>query len=338
MIQTACLISKLVDVPREWVFEHYLQLGEKLCGQDIRLKSCFNANDKTPSMYVFADKSKVYRFKDFSTGKGGDGVTLVHEMFKLSSRGEAAHKIIEDFNQWNLAGNKADYAIREFKQQTRYKVTSHVSRKWNTNDRSYWSKYKIGSKLLEKYCVQPIESYTLSKTEDGELKELVISGAFIYGYFKKDGTLYKIYQPMVRENKFIKVHAHIQGSEQLTYEKPYLVITSSMKDLLDFELLGYDNAESVAPDSENTLIPEVNIIKYKQKYKKICTLFDYDTAGLEGSKKYLEKYHIPYVVLDMEKDLSDSVEHHGLEKVREKLTYLLRRTLTDEQNDDNLPF
>lgn len=337
MIQTASLISKLVDVPREWVFEHYLQIGEPLSGQDIRIRSCFNPNDRTPSMYIFADKSKIYRFKDFSTGKGGDGVTLVYELFKLSSRGEAAHKIIEDFNQWKLAGNKADYAIREFKQKTRYKVASHVTRTWTTNDKNYWSKYKIGSKLLEKYHVRPLESYTLSKIEDDEVKELVISGSFIYGYFKKDGTLYKIYQPMVRDNKFIKVHSHIQGSEQLTYEKPYLIITSSMKDLLDFELLGYDNAECIAPDSENTLIPEVNIIKYKQKYKKICTLFDYDTAGLEGSKKYLEKYNIPYVVLDMKKDLSDSVEHYGLDEVRRKLTYLLRKTLADE-SDDNTPF
>ena len=67
-------------------------------------------------MYQQKDKNKVYRFKDFSSGKGGDGVTLVHELFNLSSRGEAAHKIIEDYNQQNLTGRK-DYSLQEFKQQ-----------------------------------------------------------------------------------------------------------------------------------------------------------------------------------------------------------------------------
>ena len=335
MLHTASLISKLNDVPREWVFEHYLKIGEKLSGQDIKMKSIFNPSDRTPSMYVFADKNKTYRFKDFSTGKGGDGVGLVHELFKLSTRGEAAHKIIEDYNQWSL-GNKEDYSLREFKQQTRYKLASYLKRGWTTNDKSYWGRYKIGSKLLEKYHVAPIAEYMLVKEVDGEVKELIISGSFIYGYFKEDGTLYKIYQPMVRENKFIKIHSHIQGSEQLTYDKPYLVITSSMKDLLDFNMLGITNAETIAPDSENALIPEANIIKYKQKYKGICTLFDNDKAGKEGSLKYLERYGIPFIELPLEKDLSDSIHRYGLDDVRGHVIPLLRQTLANESN--NFPF
>jgi hypothetical protein len=329
MIRTACLISKLTEVPREWVFEHYLNIGESLNGQDVKMKSVFNTTDKTPSMYIFADKNKVYRFKDFSSGKGGDGVTLVHELFNLSSRGEAAHKIIEDYNQQNLTGRK-DYSLQEFKQQARYKITSYTKRSWTTNDKAYWGKYKIGSKLLEKYCVVPLAEYLLTKNDEGEITELIISGSFIYGYFKQDGTLYKIYQPMVKKNKFLKIHPYIQGSEQLTYEKPYLLISSSMKDLLDFNVLGLTNVESVAPDSENTLIPENIILKYKQKYKAICTLFDYDKAGKDASLKYLEKYGISFIELPLEKDLSDSIEKHGVEEIRNHMIPLLRKTLTDE--------
>jgi DNA primase len=110
-------------------------------------------------------------------------------------------------------------------------------------------------------------------------------------------------------------------------EVPYLVICSSLKDIMAFTKLGYKNAEAIAPDSENVLIPEHAITAYKHKYKGICTLFDNDTAGKESMKKYQDKYGIPYVVLDMSKDLSDSIRDHGLHKVKEQLTPLLKQKL-----------
>jgi hypothetical protein len=43
MISTRNLISDLRDVPREWVFENYLNLKEKLTGQDVKILSAFNS-------------------------------------------------------------------------------------------------------------------------------------------------------------------------------------------------------------------------------------------------------------------------------------------------------
>ena len=40
MISTKNLIYDLADVPREWIFEHYLNLTEKLTGQDLKIKYC----------------------------------------------------------------------------------------------------------------------------------------------------------------------------------------------------------------------------------------------------------------------------------------------------------
>jgi hypothetical protein len=94
-----------------------------------------------------------------------------------------------------------------------------------------------------------------------------------------------------------------------------------------FNKLNYKNAEAIAPDSENTLIPEHIISAYKHKYKGICTLFDNDLAGIESMKKYKDKYDIPYVVLDMSKDLSDSLRDHNIIKVKEVLTPLLKQAL-----------
>lgn len=324
MISTKSIITSLNDVPREWVFEYYLKLPDKLTGQDIKIKSIFS-EDKVPSMVIFYSKDK-YLFKDFSSDKSGDGAELVKDMFNFSTKGEAAHRIIEDYNLW-LLNNGEDVEVRDFKVQQRFKVTEFETRSWNTDDSKYWGKYHIGSKLLDKYNVKPLSFYKMEKTVADEKVERVINGYRIYGYFKADGTLYKIYQPMITTFKFMKIHSYIQGSEQLTLRGEYLVICSSMKDMLAFIKLGFKNIEVIAPDSENTLIPEHVISAYRLKYKNICTLFDIDQAGLNAMAKYQDKYNMPSVVFNMEKDLSDSVEKYGLTKVREEITPRLKQVL-----------
>lgn len=325
MLSTKSLICSIDQVPREWVFEYYLKLEEKLTGQDVKIKSVFTV-DKTPSMCIYYAKVGKYMFKDFSSNKAGDGVTLIMEMFKLSTRGETAHKIIEDYNQFTLT-NKEDFSLREFKIRQKYKVQHFETRQWNVSDSKYWLSFKIGSSLLEKYNVVPLDSYKMQKEEEGEVKELMMKGPRIYGYFRKDGTLYKIYQPMTRDSKFIKVQDYVQGTDQLTMKVPYLVISSSLKDIMTFEKMRYKNAESVAPDSENTLIPEHIIHAYRHKYEGICTMFDNDAAGIKAMKNYEERYGIPGVLLNLSKDHSDSVKDRGVEKVREVLTPLLTKAL-----------
>lgn len=327
MLRTKSLVSSLNHIPREWPFEFYLNLTEKLTGQDVKIKSIFNPNDKVPSLCVYyAQATQKYRFKDFSTDIGGDGVTLVQNKFNLANRGEAAHKLIEDYNQFMLTNNE-NYSLREFKVQQKYKVIDFQTRAWTTLDQKYWNQFHIGSKDLEFFCIAPLEQYIMQKEQDGEIKELRITGAYIYGYFRKDGTLYKIYQPMVKENKFIKVRDYIQGSDQLTLSVPYLVICSSLKDIAVFRKLGFKNAEAIAPDSENTLIQEAYIMSYKHKYQSICTLFDNDEAGIKAMNKYKDKYDLPFAHLKLSKDLSDSGRDHGIKLTREAVQPLLTKAL-----------
>lgn len=328
MISTKNLTSELKDVPREWVYEFYLKLNEQLSGQDLKIKSVFNVQDKTPSMCIYYSKtSEKYKFKDFSTGKEGDGVSLVQNLFSLTTRGEAAHKIISDYNHFIL-NNKEDIRLKEFKIQQKYKVTHFVKRSWTNVDQKFWTDFHIGSKLLEYYQVFPLESYTMTKDVDGIEQQLVIQGRhYIYGYFRLDGSLYKIYQPMVKENKFIKVKEYIQGTDQLTFIAKYLVICSSLKDMMCLTKLGYKNIEVIAPDSENVLIQPHIMTAYDLKYDAICCLFDNDTAGIECMAKYSLKYNIPGVLLPLAKDISDSMKQHGILVVKQVLTPLLKEAL-----------
>lgn len=328
MISTSNLIGDISQVPRQWVFEYYLNLSEKLVGQDIKLLSIFNAMDKVPSMCVYMDADKgYYKFKDFSSGFQGDHIELVKHLYNLPSRYYALKRIVDDYQEF--VNNNTVHIVSDIKIQDRYKVVDYEMRHWNSLDQKFWISFHIGSKLLDHYNVVPLKFFKMEKVEEsGIISTVNIEKHYVYGYFRNDGTLYKIYMPKTLDKKFIKVANYIQGLDQLTLEKDYLVITSSLKDLMAFRKLGYKNAEAIAPDSENSMISESVINKLKPYYKSICVLFDNDTAGINSAQKYQEKYGFKYIVFPVEKDLSDAIRAIGVSTVKEQLFNYLKNALS----------
>jgi len=326
MISTKNLITDLSQVPREWVFEYYLNLKEKLSGQDVKILSIFNARDKVPSMFIYYDVvSKFYKFKDFSSGNQGDSIELVKALFNMSTRGHAAYKILEDY-QIYIKNNTI--AVVDILYHDKYKVVDYEMRHWTNFDQTYWMGYKIGSAMLNRYNVVPLAFFTMSKNDlDGAEISYTFKKNYIYGYFRDDGSLYKIYMPKNTDKKFIKVENYIQGTDQLRHDCKYLLITSSLKDLMAFNKLGISNIEAIAPDSENTMIGERAIGELKPHYEKIVVLFDNDEPGIKAAQRYKDKYGFNTILLPMEKDLSDSVKKHGVDKVKEILFPLLKQVL-----------
>jgi hypothetical protein len=322
MFNTKDLVHDINSVPIAWIFEHFCKLKEKLNGQDVKIKSLFNPKERTPSMCIYVDTYNKYKYKDFSTGKGGSAIDLVKELTQLPFH-KACQLVIENYNDFVLHNN-GGYDIGEFKQASRYKVTSHIVRKWNTQDQYFWTQFNIGSKLLEEFHVKPLESYCMTKDDN----ELCIKGLYLYGYFKADGTLYKIYQPKTLDKKFIKVTDYIQGMHQCTGEK-HLLITSSLKDVMSVKSLKL-SLDVIAPDSENTMIRQDMMEEFRNKYSKIIVMFDYDEAGVEAMKKYKEKYpFIEITLLPMSKDVSDSIKDYGAKEVRTRLVPILAKKLND---------
>jgi len=324
------MAARLSDVPREWVFEHYLKLGERLTGQDIQIKSVFNTADKNPSLFVFLSRDKgFYYFKDFSTDNSGDGTSLVKAMYDLTTRGEAAHMIIEDYNS-EVLSNPDAYRERIMKIQERYEIVGIKPRKWTIIDSTYWKAYQVGSSGLAFRKVVPISEYTMCRPDD-PTSEFVVKGSQIYGFFTEEKKLYKIYQPLSGHRKYLKVKPYVQGSGQLQGDRPYLVICSGLKDMMTFDTLNVSNAECIAPDSENIIIPEAQINEYKKTYQGICTLFDNDQAGIRSMDKYQEIYGIPKAHLKVEKDLAECVKEHGIKNTRIFLFPILTKALKPEE-------
>lgn len=312
------------DVNSAWVFEYYLTLPERLAGQDLKIKSVFNPNERTPSMCIYLCPYKnEYKFKDFSTGKQGSKVDLVQELFDLNYS-KALFRIVEDYNKWVMDGGVFD--SEEFVPAPKFKLDATITRDWNDQDAEFWLQFNIGASMLAKYLVLPLDYFTMVKDSESGIEKIKIQKQGIYGYFDTAGKCYKIYQPHSKKNKFTKVLEHLQGLDQLTNEKDYLVITSSLKDGMCISSFGF-NLEFIAPHSENTIIKPHIIHNLKQSYKKILSLFDNDEAGHTAMETYKRVYNIDGIYIKSEKDISDAVKKYGAEAVKPKLFNLIKSSI-----------
>lgn len=324
MISTKNIISSLSDISEEFIFENYLALTEKLIGQEVVIKSVFNPAERTPSMTVYYDAAKRrYRFKCFSTAKGGTAFDLVQQMNPTLSKGEVAAMLIRTYKEY-LKGNPVETA-REYKQFGKYKVDGHVMRNWNNVDKAFWTLGNIDKKLLERFNAAPLQSFSMTKVENGTSKTIHISRDKIYGFFTKQGELFRIYQPGTAA-KYIKVFPHTQGKDQLKYDVSTLILLSGMKDGLSFTSLEIPDTEFVAGDSENTMIPDAEMKGYLEKYPRVLVCFDEDDAGKQAMERYVEKYSKvkPIYTNFGVKDIFDAVDKYKREKVKETMITLLK--------------
>ena len=304
------------DVPSAWVFEYYCNLPYSLNTDLVKIKSLWN-NEKTPSM-VIRYINGSYIFKDFSSGKSGNHVTLVQELYNIPTN-EALYKILMDYSEY-VINNGLPAITREIKSEERYKFSHYELRNWNVQDGKFWTSFGISSKILEQYNVKPLSKVVLSKTDNPDVE---LKPTFCYGYFTNQGELYRVYQPYSKQ-KFVILNAdYIQGLNQLKFKSDYVIICSSLKDIMSFVATAI-NADLLAPNSENSLLDESVITWLKSRYKHVIILFDNDKAGKDAANKY-SIYDISSINLDLKKDLSDSIKAFGIEKVREELLIELRK-------------
>jgi hypothetical protein len=324
MFNTKNIVLDERNIPSTWVFQYYLNLPEQLTGQNIKIKSIFNPNDKTPSFCIYVNETIMqYKFKDFSTGKNGNKVDLVKSIFNIEYP-EASRKIVKDYNMFVKTNGVQKI---DFKPESKWVINYIKERSWTITDKKYWLSFRIGKTILDEFNVRPIEYYTLVKENSNKVENLRCGSKWCYGYFDKNGEVYKIYQPFSKKYKFYKAKSYLQGIDQLKFNKPYLVICSSLKDALCLKGMGY-NVEVLAPDSENTIIKPHIIEHLKKKYKKVITLFDNDQAGLEAIEKYKNLDGLHGCVLSMSKDISDAIKNYGLNEVHAILKPLLKQTLS----------
>lgn len=313
MISTKYIID-IKDIPDSWIFENYCGLSEKLTGQDIRINSVFGT-EKTPSMFIFNSEGKYY-YKDFSSGNGGNSIDLVSKLNNLSFA-DTVSKLLEDYKSY-LENGGINKKPKTFVKKAKSKIKELLIRDWEKRDANFWLKYNISSFLLEKYNVKPINVILEKNGYD-----INLTGKTIYGYFNSSNELCRIYQPYNKDYKFLLLKEnYIEGFEQLEFKKKKLMILSSLKDGLSFSSFNLDY-EFIAPSSENSMISPETINYLKTKYDEIIVMFDNDNSGITSMLKYNSLYDFPYIILDLSKDLSDSIKDYGAEYTKQELIKLL---------------
>lgn len=273
--------------------------------------------DKNPDVRIFKSSDGNFLYKDFGRPEHiFDPFSFIMELYNISFV-EALELINVDFNL-NL-GKKSRFKTVKNKpiltpadvinKMTSEKSIRVVSKPYSWYNLLYWEAYNITKSTLEKFRVVPIEGYYLNYNYFKCKKD---SYAYCFGNYK-----YKILQSK-DEFKWISNTSHntLQGWRQLPLKGDLLFITSSLKDVMVFNEIGYN---AVAPHSE---VPKINqdvINNLKKRFKEIIIFYDNDGPGIDSASKLSEytgfKYlHIPTEF--KEKDPSDVSKRYGLDKLK----------------------
>lgn len=308
--------SVLARVSELDIFKYYCSpfrnLNEKFCSE-LR-------KDDNPSCVITESNGKLC-YRDYgSTAKQEDCIGYIQKKYGLTFM-EALKVIDADFGLGLQAGNigmeikKVQIAMSigpEIITPRKPTVIQIKSRKWNSADDSFWMQFGITRRLLTIFEVQPIEYFWIDHSRY-KCEPL----AYAYNFNGR----YKIYQPLA--NKDIKWFSNtlrndIQGYKQLDPFGDLVMLTSSLKDVMTLEVMGY---QAVAMQSEMHRPPAKFVEHLQKRFKKVAVFLDNDhhkedNPGQTMANIICSEFNLFNIVIPpalIAKDVSDLVRDHGLE-------------------------
>lgn len=325
------LTVSIDKIPTSWIYKHYYTLFSKddrslklinqpFDGRTIKVKSIVN-RDSDPSL-CFYFKNGRYLWKDFSSGLGGDAIDFVAYLYNKFRPG-AESQIVAEYEFSIDAGISIDAPdIKIIKKD--YKLGCAT---FDNRSLEFWKSFKIRLETLRKFDVRQLKFYDIIG-DDGTCTTYNNS---CFGFFSKKGP-YKIYQPLELNaygSKYITIDSsYVIGSDQLEFKKPYCGIISGLKDIMAIDELDLE-IEYVAPTSESSLLKSDFVTMLKSKYRYVFTMFDNDVAGIKAMQRYKKIYDIPYVRINLLKDLAENNKHHDLKFLRPYYAKLINDNLND---------
>jgi len=196
----------------------------------------------------------------------------------------------------------------------KHTVISVKIREWEKRDAEFWKQFEIPKQILCKFDVLPISHYWINETR-------FTCHTISYRYKFKDG--YKIYSPNETDYKWRSNvgMGSLQGYNQLPEIGEIVFLTSSLKDVMCLEVLGYP---SFALQSEMLMPSEEIIQNLKKRFKKVIVFYDNDylkenNPGQTMAKKICDKYKIENIFIPdryREKDISDLIKTYDLQTAK----------------------
>ena len=310
-------------------------------------------DDHKASCNIYFDaKQQCYRMKDFGNDfYSGDCFGFAAMMLGLDVRTEfpkVLASIIRDL-QLNLRiddkQTPAPHPMRKYKnlhnekKENKGMTETDNDKKWykcyeqvfQTSELSYWLKYGITTKTLQRYNVKSLVRYE-ALSNQGKMYTLLSSqDEPMFCYMM--GDFVKVYRPFSKL-RFVyggeKREDYIFGFEQLPNKGDMLFITGGEKDVLS---LSAHHFHAICFNSETATIPENVIESLQLRFRHIIILYDTDETGVREAQRQvdqLSQYNVLTLLLPLqgiksEKDISD---FFALGRTEEELRALLADMLS----------
>jgi len=310
-------------------------------------------DDHKASCNIYFDvKLQCYRMKDFGNDfYSGDCFWFAAMMLGLDVRTEfpkVLASIIRDL-QLNLRiddkQTPAPHPIRKYKnlhnekKENKGMTETDNDKKWykcyeqvfQTSELSYWQKYGITTKTLQRYNVKSLVRYEALSNQGKTYTLLSSQDEPMFCYMM--GDFVKVYRPFSKL-RFVyggeKREDYIFGFEQLPNKGDMLFITGGEKDVLS---LSAHHFHAICFNSETATIPENVIESLQLRFRHIIILYDTDETGVREAQRQvdqLSQYNVLTLLLPLqgiksEKDISD---FFALGRTEEELRVLLADMLS----------
>lgn len=273
--------------------------------------------ESLPSAVITSYNNRLY-YKDFGSSlKAMDVFSFLKFFFNLDYV-----DILNEVNDYEpkYVQSKNKISIYE---ETKSNIVFKL-RPFKIKDKHYWEEYKVITKeVLRKYNVYPVEYADIIK----ERETFRIMPKLLYVYVLNDLRL-KFYNPLNKRYKFFgnSNKYSIQGYDNIPTIGELLIITKSLKDVMVLNQLGYN---SIAPNSETVLLPEMVMKDLNIRFKNILVLFDNDQTGVKNAELYKCIYNIKYFTIPdyKYKDISDYIKFNTVDSTKKLLEDLIKTTL-----------
>ena len=310
-------------------------------------------DDHKASCNIYFDaKQQCYRMKDFGNDfYSGDCFWFAAMMLGLDVRTEfpkVLASIIRDL-QLNLRiddkQTPAPHPMRKYKnlhnekKENKGMTETDNDKKWykcyeqvfQTSELSYWLKYGIQTKTLQRYNVKSLVRYEALSNQGKTYTLLSSQDEPMFCYMM--GDFVKVYRPFSKL-RFVyggeKREDYIFGFEQLPNKGDMLFITGGEKDVLS---LSAHHFHAICFNSETATIPENVIESLQLRFRHIIILYDTDETGVREAQRQvdqLSQYNVLTLLLPLqgiksEKDISD---FFALGRTEEELRALLADMLS----------
>ena len=310
-------------------------------------------DDHKASCNIYFDaKQQCYRMKDFGNDfYSGDCFWFAAMMLGLDVRTEfpkVLASIIRDL-QLNLRiddkQTPAPHPMRKYKnlhnekKENKGMTETDNDKKWykcyeqvfQTSELSYWLKYGIPTKTLQRYNVKSLVRYEALSNQGKTYTLLSSQDEPMFCYMM--GDFVKVYRPFSKL-RFVyggeKREDYIFGFEQLPNKGDMLFITGGEKDVLS---LSAHHFHAICFNSETATIPENVIESLQLRFRHIIILYDTDETGVREAQRQvdqLSQYNVLTLLLPLqgiksEKDISD---FFALGRKEEELRVLLADMLS----------